>query len=411
MDRLNSPGSVGGTRAKPIRLLTLTTLFPNSRQPRNGIFIANRLRHLCNTGRIEATVVAAVPWFPGAYRDLSEVPQAEIMFGFDVRHPRYIQVPAIGMRAQPNSLARALLKALRLNGMDRSRFDVIDAHYFYPDGVAAARVAQELDLPLVISARGSDINLIGEIPFAQQRMLQAAKKADALIAVSTALATRMIALGMPADRTHVLRNGVDTELFCPFPRAEARRRLGLREDSALVLGVGNLVHVKGFELLIRAMAALPHMQLLIVGEGPLRASLGSLAGSIAPGRVEFRDNMSQSELRFAYAASDVLGLPSIQEGWPNVILEAMSCGTPVVASAVGGVPEILQAGASALLVHQRDPDNWARAVRTLLETSPAPEKVRQYALQFGWEDVVTRQCALYDDVVAASVITAHRSDA
>jgi teichuronic acid biosynthesis glycosyltransferase TuaC len=408
MNRPNSPGSVGIKRAGPIRLLTLTTLFPNSHRLRHGIFVANRLRRLCDTGRVEATVIAAVPWFPGAYRDFSGVPEAETVFGFRVRHPRYIQVPAIGMRVQPGSLARALLEAVRRNRMDRSSFDVVDAHYFYPDGVAAARVAQELDLPLVISARGSDINLIGEIPFALQRMLHAAKRAEALIAVSAALAARMTALGMPADRTHVLRNGVDTDLFCPFPRPESRERLGMREGSAWVLGVGNLVPEKGFELLIRAMAALPHARLLIVGQGPLRNALRSLAAAIAPGRVEFRDNMSQSDLRFAYAACNVLGLPSLREGWPNVVLEAISCGTPVVAAAVGGVPEILQTGAPALLVHEQSPHNWECALRTLLEASPAPEKVRQYALQFGWEEIVTRQCALYEAVVAARASTMHR---
>ena len=403
MNRLNSPDSVSIKRAGPIRLLTLTTLFPNSCQPRHGIFIANRLRYLCDTGRIEATIVAAIPWFPGAYRDVSRVPKTESMFGFQVRHPRYIQVPAIGMRIQPDSLARALLRELRRNRLDGGCFDAVDAHYFYPDGVAAARVAQELALPLVITARGSDINLIGAIPFALRRMLHAAKSAQALIAVSSTLAARMTDLGMPPDRTHVLRNGVDTDLFSPCSRPEARRRLGMCETGPWVLAVGNLVAEKGFELLLRATAALPDTLLLIVGQGPLRDVLRSLAAAIAPGRVEFRDNMSQAELRYAYAACDVLGVPSLREGWPNVILEAISCGTPVVASPVGGIPEILHSEAPALLVQERNPQTWTCALRALLGTSPAPEKVRQYARQFGWEEVVMRQCALYEDVVAASL--------
>jgi glycosyltransferase involved in cell wall biosynthesis len=388
-------------------LLTLTTLFPNSRHPRHGIFIANRLRRLCDTGRVEATVVAAVPWFPGVYRDVSAVPAAELVFGFEVRHPRYLQVPAIGMRIQPDSLARTLLKELQRNRLDRDRFDLIDAHYFYPDGVAAARVAQELRLPLVISARGSDINLIGEIPFARQRMSLAAQSAKALISVSAALASKMKDLGMPADRIHVLRNGVDTDLFCPFSRLDARRRLRLDEGGQWVLGVGNLVPEKGFDILINALEDLPRVRLLLVGDGPLRKTLRSLAAKTAPGRVEFRDNMAQSELRFAYAACDVLGLPSLREGWPNVVLEAIACGTPVVASAVGGIPEMLQSGEPAIVIGDRRTHAWASALRVFLETSLEPETVRQYALRFGWDEVVAQQCDLYEDVVAASAATVH----
>jgi teichuronic acid biosynthesis glycosyltransferase TuaC len=377
----------------------LTTLFPNASQPRHGIFVANRLRRLCDTGRVDATVVAAVPWFPGVYRDRAAIPKMESIAGFNVRHPRYLNIPGVGMRIQPDTLARALLGELR-RGLNGEQFDAIDAHYFYPDGVAAARVADALGLPLVISARGSDMNLIGDIPFARQRMLRSAKRAQALIAVSAALAQKMSALGMPIERIHVLRNGVDTEQFAPFPRSEARTRLGLREEGRLVLAVGNLVPEKGFDLVIRAVSALPDLRLLIVGEGPLRNDLRLLANSVAPGRVEFRGNMPQVELRYVYAAGDVLALASLREGWPNVVLEAIACGTPVVASAVGGVPEILRHDAPARLVMERSPAAWSNALCTMLDAALVPQHVRLYALQFGWDEIVAQQCALYENVVS-----------
>ena len=245
--------------ARPVRLLTLTTLFPNSRQPRHGIFVANRLRKLCESGRVQAEVIAAVPAFPGAYRYATEVPARETIDGFDVRHPRYFQIPGVGMRVQPDALARAIRREVRRG--DTRAFDVVDAHFFYPDGVAAARVADELDLPLVISARGSDINLIGDIPFARERMLRAAERAQALIAVSEALADRMRAIGMPSERIHVLRNGVDTQMFRPMPKAEARARLGLDDRSQWVLCVGNLVSEKGLDVLVRAIGVLPKSSL------------------------------------------------------------------------------------------------------------------------------------------------------
>lgn len=325
---------------------------------------------------------------------------AERSFGFEVFHPRYLHLPSVGMRMQPNSLASAVLGELRQRDLGASAFDVVDAHYFYPDGVAAARVAEALQLPLVISARGSDINLIGDIPFARRRMLRAAQRAQALVAVSGALARKMTAMGMPEARLHVLRNGVDTVVFAPFPRLEARRRLKLDESGALVIGVGNLVPEKGWDLLIRAMSSLPTTtRLLIVGQGPLGKSLRALGEAVAPGRVQWRDNMTQPELRFAYAAADVLGLPSLREGWPNVLLECIACGTPVVAAAVGGVPEILRDDAPGKVVAQRTIAAWAASLASMIGAALAPERVRQYAHQFGWEQVVTRQCALYEDVV------------
>jgi glycosyltransferase involved in cell wall biosynthesis len=388
-------------RARPIRLLTLTTLFPNSRQPRHGVFVANRLARMRDTGRVDATVVAAVPWFPGVYRDANRVPREETILGIPVRHPRYVHVPRVGMRLQPGSLARALLDELRHGRLDTSRFDVVDAHYFYPDGVAAARVAQVLRLPLVISARGSDINLIGDIAFARERMLRAANQAQALIAVSGALARSMRALGMPGEPIHVLRNGVDVEMFAPVDRADARRRLGIAREGRWVLGAGNQVPEKAFDVLIHAIAMIAGARLLLVGEGPERHALASLAARVAPGRVEFRDNMPQAELRYAYSACDVLGLPSLREGWPNVVLEAIACGTPVVAARVGGIPEILHDDAPARIVNERTPEAWAAALSAILDLRRDIETVRRYAFRFGWDEVVRAQCALYEAVAAA----------
>ena len=396
-EALSARQSVRG-QSHPVRLLTLTTLFPNGRNARHGIFVANRLRRLCDTGRVTATVVAAIPRFPGAYRDRASIAATETISGLEVHHPRFLNVPRVGMRIQPVLLARALIDELRRIGADANRFDVIDAHYFYPDGVAAARIADALDLPLVISARGSDINLIGRIAFARDRMVHAAERAQALIAVSSDLARRMVELGMPEQRIHVLRNGVDTEMFAPFSRSAARTRLGLPSNGPWVLGVGNLVPEKGFALLIQAVADLGDVRLLLIGEGPLRSELAALGESLAPGRVVFRTNMPQAELRYAYAAADVLALPSLREGWPNVVLEALACGTPVAASAVGGLPEILHQGAPGRLVVERNVAAWRKALRELLDDSISAECAHMFARKFGWDDVVAQQVLLYERV-------------
>jgi glycosyltransferase involved in cell wall biosynthesis len=396
-------------RANAVRLLTVTTLFPNSQEPRLGIFVANRLRKLCDSGDVDAEVVAAVPRFPGAYRGKAAIPDVETVCGFRVRHPRYTNIPGVGMRLQPDLLARALLDALQRSTIGENDFDVIDAHYFYPDGVAAAIVAQDLGKPLVISARGSDINLIASFGFARERMRWAANRADALVAVSAALKARMADIGMPRDRIEVLRNGVDSQVFSRYPRREARIKLGLDGEATWLLFVGNLVHEKGVDVILRALPKLPEVKLLIVGEGPLARDLGAIADACAPGRVQLRGNMAQSELRFAYAACDALCLPSLREGWPNVVLEAMACGTPVAAAPVGGVPEILPPGAPGVLVARHDPETWATALSGLLSQRPAADAVRAHALQFGWDDIVVRQCALYRRVASARLRESEQS--
>jgi glycosyltransferase involved in cell wall biosynthesis len=391
------------SRRAPVRLLTLTTLFPNALHPRHGIFVANRLRLLRDTGRVDATVVAAVPWFPGYYREYAGVPARESIAGFDVHHPRYLNWPKIGMRRQPDALASALLQALRRPELAGHTFDVVDAHYFYPDGVAAAIVARELGLPLVITARGSDVNLIADIAFARARMLRAASSAAALIAVSQALKERMTRIGMAPDSIRVLRNGVDTTAFSPVDRIAARARLGLDPACPLVAIVGNLVAEKGIEIAVHAIARNAAWRLIVVGEGPERDALRGLSRRIAAGRVEFREPMAQAQLRYVYSAADVLALPSLREGWPNVVLESMACGTPVAAAAVGGVPEIIRDGAPGVIVRERSVEAWMESMRMLLQARLTPQRVRTYAARFGWNEVVSEQCALYE-------VAAHTND-
>ncbi len=391
---------------RAVRLLTLTTLFPNAARPRHGIFVANRLQRMCATGRVEATVIAAIPRFPGWYREERDVPAHERIAGLEVHHPRYWQWPRVGMRRQPRALAHAILAQLKRPELAGRTFDVVDAHYFYPDGVAAAIVAHALHLPLVISARGSDVNLIGDIGFARERMLQAARDASALIAVSNALRERMVALGMPRDAIRVLRNGVDMEVFAPVPRALARERLALPRDGLVVAGVGNFVAEKGFDLAVRAVAAAPEMRLLLVGDGPEGARLRALAGKLAPGRVDFRANMPQHELSHVYSAANVLALPSLREGWPNVLLEAIACGTPVAASLVGGVPEIVGPGAPGAALPGRGVSEWTTTLRTLAGAAMPQASVRAYAAAFAWDEIVERQCALYASLVPHAAVTA-----
>jgi glycosyltransferase involved in cell wall biosynthesis len=386
-----------------VRLLTLTSLYPSAARPRHGIFVESRLRRLVARGGVTAHVVAPVPWFPsqhpawGEYARLAATPAREVRYGIAVLHPRYVTVPRVGMRLQPVAYAQAARRAARQLLADGAQFDLIDAHYLYPDGVAAARLAQTLGLPYVLSARGSDVNVIAHMPGPQREILKSIEGAAAVIAVSAALKAALMGLGVPSERITVLRNGVDAELFSPQDRPAARRALGLPDDSApVVCSVGNLVAGKRHDLAIRAALA-AGARIVVVGRGPERSALDRLARTLgAADRVHFVEEMPQDRLRTVYSAADALVLASISEGWPNVLLESAACGTPVVAFSVGGIPEILGDPAVGTLVREAPAaEPLANALRRLLSAPPARDTVRAAALKFSWDPVLDAQAALY----------------
>jgi glycosyltransferase involved in cell wall biosynthesis len=294
------------------------------------------------------------------------------------------------------SLRRCLERVLQ----ERFRFDLLDAHYFYPDGVAAVMLGRRLGNPVVITARGTDINLISDYLLPRRWIRWAAARAAGIVAVSDALRARLIALGIEASRIEVLRNGVDLELFAPRDRAAARKALGLDVDGTVVLSVGQLIPRKGHDLAMRAVARLPEATLVIVGEGPEADGLRRLARRLGSAeRIRFLSAIPQERLATIYNAADVLVLASSREGLPNVLLEALACGTPVVATAVWGTPEIVAAPAAGRLVEEGSPETLAGAIRDLLADPPVRAATRAYAERFAWGPTTAGQLRLFKSVL------------
>lgn len=389
-----------------IRTLLFSTLFPNGMRPHHGIFVENRLRHLLAGGGVEARVVAPVPWFPfrhavfGEYGDYAAVPRREIRDGIVVAHPRYFLLPKIGMNLAPHTLAHAGLRAARrliASGFD---FDLIDAHYFYPDGVAAVAMGRALGKPVVITARGTDINLLPRFDAPRRMILRAATDCAAMITVSSALKAAIVSLGGAPEKIEVLRNGVDTGLFFPADRDAARARFGV--SRFVVASVGNLIKTKGHQRVIEALARMDDVELLIAGRGPCENEFRALADRLGvAGRVKFLGVLPQSELRWLYSAADALVLASEREGWPNVLLEAMACGTPVIASDVGGVPEIVTAPEAGLVLTAPTSDCIVRTVERLRSTMPERDLTRLYAERFGWAETSRGQLNLFRRLAGA----------
>lgn len=302
------------------------------------------------------------------------------------------------MSIAPLALSAAILPMLRRQIRAGRDFDLIDAHYFYPDGVAAVLLGRTLGRPVVVTARGSDLNLIAGYAVPGRWIRWAAQRADGLIAVSKGLKERLVEFGVGAERVTVLRNGVDLELFRPRDREAARQALGLTRPT--LIAVGNLVPLKRHHLMIEALAHLPDVELLIVGEGPEAAAIERLARErCIADRVRLLGRVSQDRLPAIYSAADILLLVSRHEGWPNVLLESMACGTPVVVSDLLGITDIVGAAEAGRIIADVTPGRIADAVSALLAAPPSRADTRRYAEGFDWRSTTEGQINLFQAIL------------
>ncbi|WP_205763663.1 glycosyltransferase family 4 protein [Acidovorax sp. SRB_24] len=394
--------------SQKIRTLLFSTLYPSSARPVHGIFVETRLRELLKSGQVETQVVAPVPWFPlkhsafGAWARMAATPAHEMRNGVQVHHPRYLLPPKVGQNIAPYVLAAGALPTIRRLIRDGFNFDLIDAHFFYPDGVAAAIIARKLGKPFVCTARGSDITLYRQFATPNRLIRGALAASSANIGVCTDLVAQMIELGADPAKSLTLRNGVDLVRFQVMDRAEARRQLGLPEQGLVLVSVGHLVEVKGHHLVIELLSRLPEARLVIVGSGPWLQRLQSMAQSLGvQDRVTFAGSQPNEHLKTYYSAASALVLASSREGWANVLLEAMACGTPVVATRVNGTPEVVASPRAGRLASARDVAHLQKALSELLAAYPEPAQVRAYAELFSWEDTTRMQCELFTSVLAA----------
>lgn len=334
-------------------VVVLSTLFPNSVQPQAGVFIRERMFRV---GReLPLVVVAPVPWFPlqGLLRLLRphfrpEVPRRETQDGVEVLHPRFLSVPGVLKSLDGVFLALGswgTLRRLRRSG----QLDVLDAHFGYPDGYAASLLGRWLGVPFTVTLRGTEVRHAASVGL-RPKLVTAFRCARRVFAVSASLQAVARELGVTEDKLRVVGNGVDCVKFHPVPRKEARARLGLAADVPVLITVGGLTERKGFhrviELLPQLVSRFPGLCYLVVGGasaegdwGPrLRAQVSALG---LEDTVRFVGTVAPEDLKWVLGAADVFVLATRNEGWANVLLEAMACGLPVVATDVGGNREVV----------------------------------------------------------------------
>ncbi len=396
-----------------LRVLSYSNLFPNQVRPNFGIFIKNRLAAYVAASGSKIDVISPVPYFPRTnwpkkWAKYGQLPTQEHIDGFDVFHPRYVVIPKMGMGLHGLSMywgTAALVKRLH----QKRPYHLIDAHWIYPDGWSAVHLGKKLGIPVVLSARGNDINEYLDFPKIRPKIKWCLEQCSHIVSVCQGLKDLMVDLGIPDSKISVIGNGIDSTKFYPIAKVDARKKQGVPIQQTVILSVGILEPRKGHHLLIEALHILRARgedvpALYIVGSGPFRKQLENLAKKFEVWEsVHFVGEVPHRDLYEWYSLANLFCLASDREGWPNVLLEAMACGTPVVATNVFGVPEIVKTKDVGLLVNSRTSEALANTISEALKVSWNSDVIIQYANQYTWGKVATRVGDVFGKAFGASV--------
>ncbi len=395
------------------RLIVFTTLFPHPGQPNAGVFIRERMFRVGQ--HLPLVVVAPVPWFPfqGLIRKFKphfrpEAPREEEQQGFKVYHPRFFSIP--GLLKFMDGLFMALGSYTLMVRLKREfHFNVIDAHFAYPDGYAAAVLKRWLGVKATITLRGT------EVPHSKTKLrrlllIKALKEADQIFSVSNSLKQHAIRLGIPGNKIQVVGNGVDTKKFFPLDKEKVRDELGIPQDAKVLITVGGLCERKGFHRVLKVIPELltrhDNLHYFIVGgpsaEGDWTEKLKQMVTDLKlEMRVQFLGTLPSDQIKKPLSAADVFVLSTRNEGWANVILEAMACGLPVVATDVGGNAEVVSKETLGSIVSFDDDDALQQAISKWLESPVNREVVSLYVSENSWDTRVASLLASFHSLADA----------
>lgn len=393
------------------RIVVLSTLFPSPAQPNAGVFIRERMFRVGQ--KFPIVVVAPVPWFPfqGVLRHFRahfrpDAPVFENMMGVKVFRPRFISFPGLFKFMDGFFMALGSLSIMR-QLKKTFNFNVIDAHFGYPDGYAATLLGNWLKVPVTITMRGT------EVPHAREKLrrkflVKALQSATRLFAVSSSLKQHAVNLGVNEQKVLVVGNGIDLKKFYPIEKTQARKQITIEDSSKVLLTIGALVERKGFhrvlEILPRLTKKYPKILYLIVGgpsaEGDWTQHLQQQVEEMNLGNnVRFLGPRPPDELKNILSAADVFVLPTSNEGWANVILEAMACGLPVVTTDVGGNSEVVCRPELGTIVPFGDSEKLFDAVDQALTRNWNRQLILEYAQANSWDTRVGLLAEQFEKIV------------
>ncbi len=374
-----------------MKILSFSYCFPNHANPNWGVFVYQRLAALAK--RVQIQICAPVPWFPAiGWRRKNPGPVNDSWRDLTVHRPRFFYFPGLLKDMDARFYARGVRKWL-YQLIKNWRPDLLDAHFVWPDGVAVAALGRELGIPYIITLRGKLYECL-KIPSQREQCAVALCNAARVISVSGLLAEKAVKLGVPLDRIRIIPNGVDREYLYPRNKQACRKKLGLPEKTRLLITVAHLGPRKGHYEVIRALAGLPDdIHLILVGGPAQGGSPEQIHAAAVKAGVEKRIILAGPQpydrMPLYFNAADASVLASYREGCPNVVLESLACGTPVVASRVGAVPDIIKNPLVGRIVPPRQIEPLQHALDDILKVNPSPEKVVQLGEVKSWDQIAT----------------------
>jgi glycosyltransferase involved in cell wall biosynthesis/peptidoglycan/xylan/chitin deacetylase (PgdA/CDA1 family) len=393
-----------------MRFLLIANDFPNAYEPTKGVFNLYLARALAQ--HHEVRVISPVSWVASLRGKASAGPLPRrdpvLLDGVQVYYPCYFYPPKFG-RTRYGWFLWQSIRATVWRLLDSYLPDAVIGYWAHPDGEVAVRVARLLGVPSAVIVGGSDVLLLPRDHKRRRCVVKVLNESDAVLAVSRDLRSKTVQLGIPPHKVHLWSQGVDTDVFAPGDRSDARRRLGVPVEGKALLWVGRMHPVKAVDVLLEASARLhsrgTDFRLYLVGDGPLRRPLEAQVSVASLGeRVRFVGTQDHHRLADWYRAADLTVLPSWSEGIPNTLRESLACGTPFVASRVGGIPEIA-GGVGNWLVPPGDAAALAEALEQALaeRIAPGPERPRPV----GWAESASSLVDILKPLVSAAQAPDH----
>lgn len=368
-----------------MRLLFFSNVHPNPLAPGKGTFNGALVRAL--GAQHDVHVLCPVSWVDRLRARRVALSAKPVLLDPTVTasYPTFWYPPKV-LRSHYDRFLEWSIQGRLARDLKTFQPDAVLSYWAHPDGTVAVRIARQLGIPAVTMVGGSDVLLLGREGQRRNVILNTLTQSDAVIAVSEDIAQHIVADGVPQNKVHVVRRGVNRELFHPGDKAAARHKLGLPVDARILIGVGRLVPVKDWPTLIAACGLLPQdktpTHCYLLGDGPLHGSLQQQIDQLGlQGKVILKGSQSQAALADWYRAADLIVLPSVSEGIPNVLLEAIASGLPFVATRVGGIPEIADP-VQHRLVAVSQPHEMANAIRERLACGPSSQPPRVQPLSW-----------------------------
>ncbi|RDH83771.1 MAG: hypothetical protein DIZ80_06435 [endosymbiont of Galathealinum brachiosum] len=389
-----------------MKVLLVTNLFPTPVDLERGVFtlqLAKELNKIC-----DLTIVCPLPWFPkikmlrflDKWYQLANVPEKYEIDGLTVYSPKYFLLPKVsesfhdvlmGMRLEP------FIKALH----NKQKIDVINSHWLYPDSVAVDRVAKKINVKHIATGLGCDINDSLTQRSKADKILKMLQNIGGVTVVSSRLKQVLVSNGIKEDNIKVILNGVDVNKFKLLDSDINRKKLNLDKSSKIILYVGRLSFEKSIDSLINAFHKIHHtnieLLLVIIGDGPELGFLHEIVESLGLNKVvKFIGKVSHDEINSWFSSADIFCLPSLREGCPNVVLESLSSGCPVVASDVGALPDLITKD-SGLLFEPKNIDDISNKLTLALNHKWNRKLIHDSMKSFTWEEVASQYFQVYYD--------------